>query len=220
MEAFVARKPGASRNRRGASRKRTRKGSQQVPGQRGGNTAEVGKMTVFKGLPSLGKIVDRWFTNKGTLSSNGGGTIPIAVISANDIIAALGTEFSNFGQEFQEYRVDTIEVNFLPATVNATSVTGPYQGAMEIAPWQQFRPATLSTLDQSAEMRTFSSLEEENFRFYPKFSNERLWTPTGTALAADRDFGLSYGSFGATMAVSSVIFSVAQRIHAVFRIPQ
>jgi hypothetical protein len=217
MEQFILRKPGA--NRTGKQKNSARKAGSSTGKKNNSSPAERGKFVLFKGLPALGKAIDRWFTNKGTLSSGVGGTITITTISCGDIITALGTEFTNFSQEFEQYRLNAIEVHFLPATVNATSVTGPYQGAMELCPWQQLRLTGAASIDQSPSMATFSTLEEENFRFLPRMPNEKLWNSVGVALPVDRDFGLAYASFGATLAASSVIFNIAQRLHVTFRMP-
>jgi len=171
-------------------------------------------------MSSTTSIETRHFTVKGTISSSAGGVISFATYSAADAIATLGSEWTNFAQEFQQFRPIWFEAQFFPATVNATSVTGPYQGAVQLSPWQQFRPSTTTTIDQAVDLATFSTLEEYRIRVQPHFTNERLWTPVGTTLAVDRDFGIAYASAGATLALSSVIYTSIIRFAAAFQVPQ
>jgi hypothetical protein len=219
MEQFVLRKPGAAKSRPKIKSAARRAG--ENTGRKNQNSpAERGKFVLYRGVQALGKTIDRWFSNKGTLSSGVGGTIAISSISFADIVTAVGTEWTNFSQEFQQFRMNEVQVRFIPATVNATSVTGPYQGAMEICPWQQLRITSVTSVDQSVELSTFSTLEEENFRFQPKMPNDKLWNAVGVAIPVDRDFGFAYASYGATLAANSIIYNILQRVHATFRVPQ
>jgi len=186
-----------------------------------GDYGPDGKMVIFSNR-FTDKRVTRTFGIDGTVSSTGAGLITLAAISGINLITALGSEFTNFSQEFQEFRVKRIRSHFLPSTTSATSTTGPYQGAMIVAPWKQFVPTTLSTLEQGAQKEIFSTLQETKVQCSSAgFPNAMLWTATSSAIVADRDFGIAYTLLPASpIAVSSRIFSLYHEMVIEFRIAQ
>jgi len=194
----------------------------QGPGQkRKPKTVEPqGKLVIFRMTNKLAPIVMRKFAYPVQINSTGAGAVTLAAVSFGDAVTALSTEWTNFSQEFQEFRPVSIRVYFCPATTNSTAVTGPYQGAMALAPWQQFRITSFTTIQQSNELVKFSTLEEKEIIIYPKMSNDKLWNAVGVAFPVDRDFGFAYLSFGATLALSSAIFSVLIEVEAQFKNPQ
>lgn len=217
--AFIRPSPGANKSKAYMTKLRGNNTSKQRNKKRNQSLPERGKMVVFS-MRSSQKVVTRRFGFFSTTSTTAGGVIALATLSASDTITFLAAEFTNFAMEFQEYRVLSLTEKFCPATVNATSVTGPYQGMVVIAPWQQFRPTTLSTIEQNDQRVTFSTLEEESFKIVPRFANQKLWNAYGVAYPADRDFGIAYQSGGAVMAISSVIFSTFIEITVAFRVAQ
>jgi len=167
----------------------------------------------------MNKIIKRRFTVNSNISSDASGVVVLTATGAADIITLLGTEFSNFSQEFSEYRVLTVGVHIFPSTTNATSSTGPYQGGILLAPWAQLKPTTLDNVRQSDSLVKFSTLEEKNVRIMaPNGPNFKLWTGTSTALALDRDFGFTWVSVG-TLAVTSRIFTALFELEVEFRLP-
>jgi len=179
-----------------------------------------GKLVIFRMTQSSSPSVKRKFAYGQIVSSTGAGAITLLAISFADAVTALSTEWSNFAQEFQEFRPVCLRIYFCPATTSATATTGPYQGAMALAPWQQFRIVAFSTIQQSNELTKFSTLEEKEVVIYPKMPNDKLWNQVGVAFPVDRDFGLAFLSFGSVLAVSSVIFSLMIEVEAIFKNPQ
>jgi len=179
-----------------------------------------GKLVIFRMRNRESPIVQRKFAYGLVISSTGAGAITLNSIAFSAAVTALSTEWSNFAQEFQEFRPVCLRVYFAPATTSATSVTGPYQGAMALAPWQQFPIVSFSTIQQSNELVKFSTLEEKEVIIYPNMTNDKLWNQTGVAFPGDRDFGFAYLSFGSTLALSSVIFSAFVEVEAQFKNPQ
>jgi hypothetical protein len=165
------------------------------------------------------RSVNRTFSSPGVILSTAGGLITLNPVSSQQIITALGTEFTNFAQEFQSFRILRLRVHFLPATTSATSTTGPYQGGLLVAPWSQLVPSAISTLQQSSEKVIFSTLNERIIQTRNVTANSHLWNVTGTALPADRDFGLAWTNVG-TLAASSTIFVTSYELDVVFRMEQ
>jgi len=164
--------------------------------------------------------VMRKFTYSTVLNSSAAGIIALTNFSAQDIVSGLGSEFSNFAQEFQQFRIRQMGGRFFPATTNATSTTGPYQGAMILAPWAQLRPSTANTVNQSDQLVQWSTLEEKEICVpSPNQGNFKLFNVTNVAMVVDRDYGISYFSLG-TLAVSSAIFVVNWFIIVEFATPQ
>jgi hypothetical protein len=195
-------------------------------GQRGGQKNRKrtpnegqGKLVIFRAMLE-NTVTKRRFSYTGAISSTAGGAVTLVSPSVSGAIAGLGVEWVNFAQEYQEFRVLSLKYYFAPATVNATSSTGPYQGFMLSSPWAQFVPTTIATIQQSKQLVKFSTLEEKEVQVSPAgFANAKLWNTVGVALPADRDFGLTYVSVGA-LAVSSVIFYVLAELEAEFRLAQ
>jgi len=180
-----------------------------------------GKMVIFSNRFTDKRVV-RTFGIDGTISTTAGGSVAVAAITTANLISALGAEFTNFAQEFQEFRVKRLRTHFLPSTTSATSTTGPYQGSMIVAPWKQFVPTTISTLYQGAQKEVFSTLQETKVQQTSAgFPNALLWTGTNAAIVSDRDFGIAYASLTAsTMAASTRLFSLYHELVIEFRLAQ
>jgi len=177
------------------------------------------KLIVLNHIKQSEQIVRRTFAYGATISSDASGQIGITSIGVTDAITSLSTEFTNFSQEYGEFRVKSLTRRFFPSTTSATSTTGPYQSVIMVAPWKQFRPANSASLYQSPSKDTFSTLYEQYIKVTSdNFLNGKLWTPVGTALGADRDFGISYVLVSA-VAVTSRIFTVIDEIEVEFRLP-
>jgi len=186
-----------------------------------GNYGPDGKMVIFSNKFTDKRVV-RTFGIDGTISTTAGGAVAVAAITTANLITALGTEFTNFSQEFQEFRVKRLRSHFLPSTTSATVSTGPYQGAMIVSPWKQFVPTTISTLEQSSQKEVFSTLQETKVQQSSAgFPNALLWTGTNAAIVSDRDFGIAYASLPASpMAASTRLFSLYHELVIEFRLAQ
>lgn len=178
-----------------------------------------GELVILKPSINVNRIVRRKFRTGATISSTAGGVISFATISVSQVITALGSEFTNFAQEYLEYRVMSIRRWFIPSTTNATSTTGPYQGGVVAGAWQQLTMPSSVSLLQSNELVEFSTLEEKKILVLPRFTNSKLWNAYGVAYPADRDFGLAWYGVG-TLAVSSQIFAYIDELHVEFQMPQ
>jgi len=167
----------------------------------------------------LSKSVKRTFTASGTIQSTAAGAITLAATGCQDLITSLGTEFSNYGQEYSEFNVKKIGLHLFPSTTSATSTTGPYQGGFVMSDWAQLKPTTLTSMFQSDALIKKSTLEEFEYNVRaPNLPNFKLWNPIGTAIPIDRDFGFAYSSVS-TLAVSSNIYSALFELDVEFRLP-
>lgn len=161
----------------------------------------------------------RRFAQNRPISSDASGVIATTARGGADLIASLAAEFSNFSQEYTEFRILKLGYYFAPSTTSATSTTGPYQGILLTAPWAQLKPTTSTSGFQSNQLVKFSTLEEKEIIVNrPNSANHSLWNPVGTALPIDRDFGLFYFPIGA-LAVSSIIFQEIEEMWCEFRTP-
>ena len=164
--------------------------------------------------------VQRRFTYPASVSSDASGNVVLSAFGCADTIANLGVEWTNFAQEFLEFRVRRFGLWLTPSTTNATSSTGPYQSAIVAAPWVQLKPTSVNTIYQSNQLVRFSTLEEKEIIVNsPATENAKLWNAYGTALPIDRDFGIVYTSI-ASMATTSRIFSTLTEMWVEFRTPQ
>jgi len=164
-------------------------------------------------------ITSRRFALTANQSSDASGNLLFFSTGCADIIGFLGTEWTNFAQEYSEFRVRSLGYWFAPATVNAVSSTGPYQGGMVAAPWAQIKPTGANSIFQSNELIKFSTLEEKEVVVKaPNGANFQLWTAYGTTVPIDRDFGLTFFSVG-TLAASSKIYTVVYELWADFKLP-
>lgn len=170
--------------------------------------------------PTVGsQTVRRKFAATGSILSTAAGAVTLSSTGCNDLITSLGSEWSNYAQEYSEFRIVKLGIHFLPCTTSATSTTGPYQGGLAVCPWAQLKIASLASLHQSDQLMIFSTLEEKIVMVTGSgMSNTKLWNPVGTALPIDRDFGITYVNEG-TLAVSSNIYVAVFELFAEFKVP-
>lgn len=163
-----------------------------------------GRMVIFR-MNMRNQTVRRTFLFSHFLSTLGTGFLPVTSYSVSTFVNTdLGSEFTNFAQEFQTYRVMSFKVHFLPSTTSATSTTGPYQSALICCPFIQLPLVNTSSLQQGYQKEIWSSLQETKcFMRAPK--NALLWNEFNVAYPIDRDYGFTIASIGNTMALSSRI---------------
>jgi len=177
-------------------------------------------VTLFAAPKTSGNIVRRSFAVGQDISSTAGGAITLTALSGQAVITALGTEWTNFAQEFQQFRITRIATRFFPSTTSATSVTGPYQAGMYGCSFAGFVPTTASTLAQGKPLLKWSTLDECEVTIHgSRFPNSKLWNIYNVAIPADRDYGFAYTNAG-TLAASSRIFSTLIELSAEFQGPQ
>ena len=221
METFVGRgKPRPNITRSVKSRSRARQGTVNSQDKKKMDAPNSNRVVLTPQIFS--RSVMRRFVSTGNISSNASGVVTLVSYGCADTITALGTEWTNFAQEFQEFRVAAFASWFTPSTTNATSVTGPYQGAMIACAWAQLKPTNEATIFQSNQLVKFSTLEEKEIVVNrPATGNALLFNPYGTAVPIDRDFGLSLQSVQTgTLAASSRIFTSLTEMWVEFRTPQ
>lgn len=181
-----------------------------------GSFGPDGKMVIFR-LAAKSMTAKRKFMIGTTISSSAGGAVGIASISVMNLVnSGLGTEFSNFAQEYQQYRVMSIKAHFLPSTTSATSITGPYQASVLVVPYYQINPTSASSLQQAEQKEVFSTLQETKV-FLRAFPNALLWNEYNITYPADRDFGFAYGSVAGTVANSTRVYDLLTEIDCEFR---
>jgi hypothetical protein len=156
-------------------------------------------MKMYKQISRFEKAT-RNFLQSGQIFSTAGGVISFIQVGSGGVTST--ADWTNFSQEYGNYRILKMKIHFTPATVNATSITGPYQSMMMIGRyWGQ--GGTASALAQDVDTQFRSTLEEfsmeNNHLGYP---NASQWTAVGTSLPADRGFGMNFASPAATGAVA------------------
>jgi hypothetical protein len=189
--------------------------------RRGGDSQAFGpdgRMVIFK-VNTTSTQVSRNFLATSLVSSDASGGVAISSISvANAVNSLLGTEFTNYAQEYQQYRVMNIKAHFWPSTTSATSTTGPYQGALIAAPYVQFPVTSITSLQQAEQKEIWSTLQETKFFLSGSgFENAKLWNEFGVTYPQDRDYGFSYGLLGSSLAASSRVGQFALQIVCQFR---
>jgi hypothetical protein len=175
-------------------------------------------MVIFR-VNSRASQVTRNFLATQLVTSDAGGSVAIASLTvAGQINTTLGTEFTNYAQEYQQFRVKSIKAHFWPSTTSATSTTGPYQGALILAPYIQFPLTALTSLQQAEQKEIWSTLQETKVYLSSiSFDNGKLWNEFGVTYPQDRDFGFSYGLLGSSVAASSRIGQWAVELVVEFR---
>jgi hypothetical protein len=150
------------------------------------------------------------------VTSNASGIIAIVSVDTTAVTGTLG--WAAMSGDFQNYRVRAMRFQFIPATVNATSTTGPYQGVLAISRFWGLAPATTTEMSVEPEMISVSTLEECWYdNNWLGFEDAKEWSPVGTALLPSNVFGISYASFGGpALAVSSTIYTVVKEFDVEF----
>jgi len=208
-------------NKTSSAKSRTKARTRQGVGQEGNNHSGPDSKLVIINHNRLNDVpVRRTFSIASSINSDASGNIALAPVGCGDIITLLTTEFTNYSQEFQEYRLKSLTMKFFPSTTSATSTTGPYQAALMVSGWKQLRPAAIGTLYQSRSKEIFSTIYEKYIKITTEnFPNGKLWNSVAVAYPADRDFGLVWVGLG-TVAVTSRIFTTVYELDVEFRIPQ
>jgi len=148
-----------------------------------------------------------------TVTSTAGGDVSIASVGvASAVNSLLGTEFSNYAQEYQQYRVKSIKLHSLPSTTSAVTSTGPFQTALIVVPYFQLPLTTLNSLQQAEQKEVWSTLQETKV-FVSSPLNANLWNEFNVTYPADRDFGFTYGlaiagSFAASSRVATFVVEI------------
>jgi hypothetical protein len=215
MDSFIPRRPKPNRSAKSKSKNKGKGRQGPGRGRRTGNEPQ-GELVTFSAKQTLQTVVRR-FRSDNTVSSTAAGLIAPFAISASAVTS--DPDWANFSQEFQQYRVKKVGTRFFPATTNATATTGPFQSGVKVAPWRNNAITTLSGINQAPEMIKFSTLEEKEVQIRATGPNSRLWTPVGTALVADRNYGFSGCSVGSNLAVSSIIYNLIIEYDVEFCIP-
>ena len=214
----IPRRP--QKNRGGQSTRRRQRAGQPQSQSNTKSQQNLNNGELITLRPSIADAsVRRKFAVAVSRSSDASGLLAISSVGFADVIASLGAEYTNFAQEFSEFRPISLGIHFFPNTTNATSTTGPYQGGVCACPWAQIKLTTLSSMQQSNALVKFHTLEEKEIKITrPLGPNFLLWNPVGTAIPIDRDFGMT--SIGlTTLAVSSSIFTLLYELEVEFRLP-
>jgi hypothetical protein len=203
-------------NKKNRAKTRGKKSSGTKSGD-SGQFGPDGRMVIFR-MNQRSQTVSRVFMLPHFISTLGTGFVPITSYGVADLInTGLGTEFTNFAQEFQQYRVMSFKAHILPSTTSATSTTGPYQSSLICVPYIQLPLVNLTSLQQGAQKEIWSSLQETKV-YMRAFKNALLWNEFNIAYPADRDFGFTIASAGlGAMAVSSRICDVLLEAVVQFR---
>jgi hypothetical protein len=188
----------AGRNPQGSGTKTKKKKKSATTGTR--------LVNYFGGANS--PVVRRTLNTFGTIVSGGTGLIPLGTKSADGVRSA--TSWGNISQEFENFRVRSMNMRFTPSTVNATSSTGPYQGMLMIGRWAQLVPAAQGNIEQKKDTVYHSTLEEfEIHANYVGIQELQEWVPVGTALSAAQNYGFAYMTPATTsvLAITSDVYS-------------
>jgi hypothetical protein len=187
-----------------------RVGLQAKPGQetkkKGKRQQTSGRMIMYRHINKDNKV-ERVMRRAVTISSNASGIIPVATYTSDSVTSSL--DWAAFSGEFQNYRVKEMKIRFVPATTNATSVTGPYQGILALSRFWALAPTSTTNMASEPSILFASTLEEFTVdNNWLGFKDAEEWSPVGTSLLASNIFGIAFATFGgATLAASSVIFS-------------
>jgi hypothetical protein len=169
--------------------------------------AQGGKMRLYRHLRAIERAI-RTLRVIGTISSNGAGAMILAAFPSTGVTSS--SDWTNFSQEFGNYRVRSIRFKLFPATVNATSVTGPYQGIYAIARWWGLSYSSESSIRQDPQLVVVSTLQEYAIETnHLGFPDATEFTPVGSTIPAERTYGFSAMSLSnsAVLALSSVIWT-------------
>jgi hypothetical protein len=177
------------------------------PGRKKKNRRAEGKLVMYRHIHKIDKVV-RMLRTVGSISSTAGGII--AFFNSGIAGVTASPDWTNFSQEYANYRVRKFTMRFFPATTSSTVTTGPYQSIMAMSRFWGLVPTSQSSMFQDMDVIFISTLQEgqmsNNFLGY---MDAQEWTPVGTAIATERNYGVSGISpaNSALLAVSSVIFT-------------
>jgi hypothetical protein len=180
------------------------------PGPTPGNTKKhlrEGKMVLYRTLNKIDKV-RRVFRSGGILTSSAAGVITAFNIGAASVTSA--PDWTNFSQEYSDYRVYKQNFSVFPSTVSATATTGPYQSVMSMSRYWGLLPTTISHISQDTKLQNFSTLQEGSITTnFEGFLDAQQWTPVGTGISSERNYGFGGCSLASVSAlpVSSNIFS-------------
>jgi hypothetical protein len=176
-------------------------------------------LVLYRHITKIDKVIRMMRTN-GQFASTAGGVIAFWNTNSSGVTAS--PDWTNFSQEFANYRVRALKLKIFPATVSATPTTGPYQGVMMMSRFWGLLPTTESHISQDTNTRHFSTLQEGQMSTnYLGFQDAQQWTPVGTSISAERTYGFAgitpTGTTG--LPASSAIFSYIKEYEVEFLDP-
>lgn len=187
--------------RAGKQQQQTNNSRRKRRNQRG---QPLGMVRHFGGLSPVIRVI----TGVGTISSNGSGAIPVSSISQATVSAQPG--WSASAADYQFYRVRQVKMRIFPATVNATSTTGPYQSVMVLGRfWGNTVPTSANSILDSKDNKAVSTLQEAAFENnFLGFNQAQLVLGTGSTYAGSAQYGICWASpVVANLPINSIIFS-------------
>jgi hypothetical protein len=163
------------------------------------------------------EIFEKRMTFASTATAGAGtGVISPAAISNAQVQSLPATEWVSYANRFKLYRVKKIKYNAFPVSTNTSQFAGANVSSCLFAcDWAVSAPSTASeilaeerctlhpTVGRQAVVKTIT---------FEKNPNAKLWTDTGSAIVADRQFGIALCSHPTIIitqpATATLIFAV------------
>jgi hypothetical protein len=142
-------------------------------------------------------MITKRLVQSGTISTGAAtGIIDPATSRASSVSGAVG--FSSYAARYLEHRVLAKKLTFFPVQTNTSHFAGALLASfMAVSNFQGDAPTTYSEILADENLKLLPTVGRECASFEAdgkRFPNSMLWTGTGTAITADRDFGLAYAS--------------------------
>jgi hypothetical protein len=157
-------------------------------------------------------MITKRLVQSGTISTGAAsGVIDIGTSRASSVSGAVG--FASYAARYFEHRVIAKKLTFFPVQTNTSHFAGALLASfLAISNFQGDPPTTYSEVLADEDLKLLPTVGRECASFEADakaFPNAMLWTGTGTAIVADRDFGLAYASnpsviIGVPLAVTQI----------------
>jgi hypothetical protein len=142
-------------------------------------------------------MITKKLVQSGSLSTGAAsGVIDPGTSRASSVSGAVG--FSSYAARYLEHRVLAKKLTFFPVQTNTSHFAGALLSSfLAVSNFQGDPPTTYSEILLDEDLKLLPTVGRECATFEAdarRFPNAMLWTGTGTAIVADRDFGLAYAS--------------------------
>jgi len=138
------------------------------------------------------KFITRILRSSGVVSSNGGGVILMVTFQSSGV--ATSPDWTNFSQEYQQFRVRSIRLKLEPCYPDAyqsgVASTNP-AGAIYVARFWEHVPTTASNIGQESQIKVHTTCRPLTFETnYAGFPNGRLMADTSVGITAANNYGI------------------------------
>jgi hypothetical protein len=170
-------------------------------------------------LAPKGDVITKRLTTTNTLSTNGGGVIPVTSYTAGQVQSDPASEWASFAARYQQFRVKGISITLMPYYTEYYYLVGIFCPNLAIGDYLgTSAPASFTQVlsDENTVLRNGNHVFTHAIT-WARNPNAKLWNPTSAALPAANNYAICLASLNNLGADTFTLFSVVIEWDVEFR---